>query len=298
MDWLLLSLISAAGFTAMTIVMKRTLEWHVNGAVAFNAVAALPQLGIGVVILALSPPDWSSAAVAIMLAAGLTQSTVWLLQGYAFNREKDISRIVPIIDSHPLLVLIIAVVALGEVLTPIMWIAALLVMAGVMIASRSQRLPGERRRLTRSFFAVLGAAVAMALVTVLFSIATAELSIVQMIGLSWVVASITNLIIARVAHAGHEMRRVLGSGRALRMVSLSQVAFTVALFSGIAALSLGPVSLVTAVMGTRPVMLLLWIAISGLRIRGVLTRRSEQGGIGFKWASASLVTAGVAVMAF
>jgi drug/metabolite transporter (DMT)-like permease len=298
MDWLLLSLISAVGFTAMTIVQKRTLERHVNGAVVFNAVAALPQLGSAVVILALWPPDWSSAAVAIMVAAGVGQATVWLLQGYAINRERDISRIVPVLDSHPLLVLIIAVVALGEVLTPIKWIAVLMVIAGAIIASRLQALPSEQLRLTRSFFAVLGAAVAMAVVTVLFKIASAELSILQVIGLAWVVSATINLIIARVTHVGHEMRRVLRSGRALRMVSLAQVGFVVAMFSGVAALSLGPVSLVTAVMGTRPVMLLLWVVISGFSVRDALRSRPEQGGMRFKWASACLVTAGVAVMAF
>jgi len=298
MDWVLLSLISAVGFTAMTIVQKRTLERHVNGAVVFNAVAALPQLGGAVVILALSPPDWSSAAVAIMLAAGVAQATVWLLQGYAINREKDISRIVPVLDSHPLLVLIIAIVALGEVLTPIKWIAVLMVIAGAIIASWHQALPGERVRLNRSLFAVLGAAVAMAVVTVLFKIASAELSIVQMVGLAWVVSAPIHLIIARVTHVGHEMRRVLGSGRALRMVSVTQVAFVVAIFSGVAALSLGPVSLATAIMGTRPVMLLLWVVISGLSVGNALRGRPEQGGMGIKWASASLVTVGVGVMAF
>ncbi len=57
MDWVLLSLLSAVAFTVLTIVQKRTLERHVNGAVVFNAVAALPQLAAAAVILLLSPPD-------------------------------------------------------------------------------------------------------------------------------------------------------------------------------------------------------------------------------------------------
>ena len=90
MDWVLLSLLSAVAFTVLTIVQKRALERHINGAAVFNGVAALPQVVVAAVILMLTPPDWTSTAVVIMLAAGVVQATVWLLQGYAINREVDI----------------------------------------------------------------------------------------------------------------------------------------------------------------------------------------------------------------
>lgn len=298
MDWVLLSLLSAVAFTALTIVQKRTLERHVNGAIVFNAVAALPQLGAAVVILLLSPPDWTSTAVLIMLAAGVVQASVWFLQGYAINREKDISRIVPVLDSHPLLVLIIAVLVLGEALTPLKWVAVMLVIAGAITASWHQALPGERIKVNRSFFAVLGAAVAMAVVTILFKLASTDLTIVQMVGLAWLVSAPIHLVMARTAHVGHEMRRVLGSIAAVRMIGITQVAFVIALFSGIAALTLGPVSLATAIMGTRPVMLLLWVVVSGWSVRDALRGKPEHGQMRTKWASASLVTVGVGVMAF
>lgn len=298
MDWVLLSLLSAVAFTVLTIVQKRTLERHVNGAVVFNAVAALPQLGAAVVILLLSPPDWTSTAVAIMLVAGVVQASVWFLQGYAINRETDISRIVPVLDSHPLLVLVIAVLVLGEALTPLKWVAVLMVIAGAITASWHQALPGERVKVNRSFFAVLGAAVAMAVVTVLFKLASAELTIVQMVGLAWLVSAPIHLLMGRVTHAGHEMRRVLGSVSAVRMIGVTQIMFVIAIFSGIAALTLGPVSLATAIMGTRPVMLLLWVVVSGFSVRDALRRKPEHGQMRSKWASASLVTVGVGAMAF
>jgi uncharacterized membrane protein len=298
MDWVLLSLLSAVAFTVLTIVQKRALERHINGAAVFNGVAALPQVVVAAVILMLTPPDWTSTAVVIMLAAGVVQATVWLLQGYAINREVDVSRIVPVLDSHPLLVLIIAVLVLGEALTPLKWVAVLMVIAGAITASWHQALPGERIRLNKSFFAVLGAAIAMAVVTVLFNVASADLSVVQMIGLAWMVSAPIHLIIARITHSGREMRKVLGSRDAMRMLSVTQVAFVIAIFSGTLALTLGPVSLATAIMGTRPVMLLLWVVVSGFSVRDALRHRPEHGGMKNKWAAASLVTVGVAVMAF
>ena len=158
MDWVLLSVLSVLGFTAMAVVQKRALDRYVAGAVPFNAIASLMQLSVAAVLLAIAPPDdWFSGAVLLMVAAGTLQALQWLLQLYALSRATDITRIIPIMDSFPLVVLIISVAILGEVLTPLKWIAVLFVIGGATLASLSQAIPGERVRLNRPFAAILGA---------------------------------------------------------------------------------------------------------------------------------------------
>jgi drug/metabolite transporter (DMT)-like permease len=298
MNWVLLSLVSAAAFTVLTVLQKRTLDRHIQGVVPFNAVAAIIQVSIASVLLLLSPTDWFSGPVLLMVGVGAIQAFIWLLQGYAINREADVSRIVPVLDSFPLLVLIIAVVFLGEVLTPVKWFAVLVVIAGVLLASWHQALPGERVRLNRSLVAIFGATVGMALLTVSFKVASADLSVMQMIGLSWLFAAPFHFIAASVTHSGSEVRRVLRSRPAFGMVGLTQVMILIALFSGLAALSIGPVSLTTAIMGTRPVMLVLWVLASGISFKRAASGTGPRKPLRARLASASLVTVGVGVMAF
>ena len=298
MDWVLLSLVSAVAFTGVTIVQKRTLDRHVRGAVPLNAVAALIQLSIAAVLLLLWPPDWLSGAVAIMVVVGVLQATMWLLQNYAINREADISRIVPVLDSFPLIVLIVAVVFLGEELTLVKWGAVLMVIGGATWASWHQALPGERVRFNRSFVAIVGATLVMAAMAVLFKVASADLSVMQMVGLSWLFAAPVHLLMARVTHAGAEMRRVFRSRPAIGMVSASQLGMVIAIFSGLAALAIGPVSLTSAVMATRPVMLVLWAMAAGLSLKGSAGSSGPRRPLRSRMASASLVTMGVGVMAF
>jgi drug/metabolite transporter (DMT)-like permease len=174
MDWVLLSLLSAMAFTTFTIIQKRTLDRHVSSPVTFYAIAASMQIAVAVVVLAVSLPHWLQAGVAVKVVVGLLQSAVQLLQGYAIKREIDISRIVPVLDSFPLFVIVIAIVFLGESLTPLKWAAALMVISGGFLASWHQALPGERVRLNRSLVAILGAAAAMAVMTVLVKVASAE----------------------------------------------------------------------------------------------------------------------------
>ena len=298
MEWVLLSVISVVGFTGMTVVQKRALDRYVNGAVTFNAVASMMQFAVAVVLIAIAPiDDWFSRGVLLMVAAGTLQALQWLLQLYALNRSTDVSRIVPIMDSFPLVVLIISVALLGEVLTPIKWFAVLLVVGGAILASLSQAIPGERVRFDRSFAAIMGAMLGMALLTVLFKLASEDLAITQMLGLAWLFAAPVHLIVARIAHAGADVGAALRSRAAVGSIGFTQLLMIVAFMAGLGAIMLGPLSLTTAIMGTRPVMLLLWFMASGFSVRKAL--RGQPGQSHRKqWASASLVTAGVGAMAF
>jgi len=297
MDWVLLSVLSVVCFTGMTVVQKRALDRYVPGAIPFNAVAALMQLSMAVVLLAIAPPDdWFSRGVLLMVAAGTVQALQWLLQLYALSRATDISRIIPIMDSFPLVVLIIAVVLLGEVLTPLKWIAVLFVIGGAILASLSQAIPGERVRLNRPFAAILGAMLGMAVLSILFKLASEDLAVTQMIGLAWLFAAPVHLIVARLAHAGDDVLAALRSRAAVGSVGLTQLMFLGAFLTGLAAITIGPLSLTTAIMGTRPLMLLLWFMASGFSLRKALRREPGQSRRK-EWASASLVTVGVGVMA-
>ena len=298
MNWVVLSLISAVAFTVVTIVQKRTLDRHVRGVVTFNASAAVMQVSVALVLLTLSPPNWFSSAIAIMMVVGLLQATVWLLQSYAISREADVSRIVPVLDSFPLLVLIIAVVFLGESLTPLKWIAVLMVIGGVTLASWHHALPGERVRFNRSFFAIVGAMIGMSLMAVLFKVASADLSVVQMVATAWLFAAPMHFAAMRLTNGGvNNVLAVFRSRSSFGWVALTQVGLVVAIFTGLTAITLGPLSLSTAIMSTRPVLLVLWVVASGLSFK-----RAASGGVGrgpmrSRMASASLVTVGVGAMA-
>ena len=299
MDWVLLSLVSAVAFTFVTLVQKRTLDRHVGSVVAFNATAAVMQVSIALVLITLAPPDdWFSSAVAVMMAVGVLQATLWFLQSYAIKRETDVSRIVPVLDSFPLLVLVIAVVFLGESLTPLKWGAVLMVIGGAMLASWHQALPGERVRINRSFVAIVGAMIAMSVMTVLFKVASADLSVVQLVALSWLFAAPVHFAAMRFSRGGVEsVVAVFRSRVSLRWVGLTQLGMVVAIFAGLAALSLGPVSLSTAIMSTRPVMLVLWALASGISFKRAASGGIARGPMRTRIASASLVSVGVGAMA-
>ena len=292
MDWVVLSLASAVAFTAYSVIQKRVLDRHVDGAVTFAALSCIPHALIASVILLATPPNWFSWPVLAMAFAGTLHAAIQLLSSYAFRRESDISRIVPIFDAYPLFVLIMAVLMLGESLTPLKAGAALLVTIGVMVASWHQSLPGARIKLNRSLLAILGAALAIATYSVLAKAAISEMSIWQMYAVSW---AFSVPVLAGMAWSVNRagVREALGSRPALFSTGVAQVVILFAFMVSFMAFERGPVSLSTAIMSTRPVLLLFWVAASGMSVRAVLGKREGRS----RWVSASFVTAGVGVMA-
>ena len=296
MDWVVLSFAAAVAFTAYSVIQKRVLDRHVDGAVTFSALACIPHGVIASVILLADPPNWFSWPVLAMAFAGTSHAAIQLLSAHAFRREADISRIVPIMDAFPLFVLVMAVVFLGEALTPLKAGAALLVTGGVMVASWHQSLPGARIKLNRSLVVILGAAFAMATYSVLAKAATGQMSILQLYAVSWTF-SIPWLMGTSLLRNPSGLHRALTSRPALISTGAAQAIILFAFLTALTAFELGPVSLSSAVMSTRPVLLLFWVVATGMSVRAVLDRRTSFGEARARWVSASLVTAGVGVMA-
>ena len=292
MDWVVLSLLAAVAFTAYSLVQKRVLDRYVDGAVTFAALACMPHALIASVILLADPPNWFSWPVLAMAFAGTSHAAIQLLSAHAFRREADISRIVPIMDAFPLFVLGMAIVFLGEALTPLKAGAALLVTGGVMAASWHQSLPGARIRLDRSLVVILGAAFFMATYSVLAKSATGQMSILQMYAVSWMFSA-PWLMGTSLWRNPSGLYTALTSRPALISTGLAQAIILFAFVVALKAFESGPVSLSSAIMSTRPVLLLFWVAASGMSVRAVLGRREGRS----RWVSASLVTAGVGAMA-
>lgn len=299
MNWVVFSLFSAVAFTAYSVAQKRTLDRHVRGPAAFSALACVMHGAVASVILFFAPPDWLSWSVAAVILAGSVHAGIQILTAYAFRREGDVTRIVPVLDAYPLFVLVLAVALLDESLTPIKWGAVGLVVAGVVIASQRQNPAGERLSLFNpSVIAVIGASVGIALYSVLAKMAMAMggMSILQIYAVSWLAALPWTFGAAWFADRA-QLKAALASPPALWGSGAAQAALFAAFITGFIAFESGPVSLSAALMSIRPVLLLLWVALGTISLRSMLSRPHVSGDGRARWASAGLVVLGAGGMA-
>ena len=298
MDWIGLSLLSAVSFSAYSIIQKRAFQRQTCGIFAFGFWGAMLHLVLAVVILTVNPlsVSWFSMPVLAMLAAGLLNVGFNLLVNKVVQQE-DVTRIVPVLDSYPVFIAVMAVVFLGESLTPIKWLAICLVVCGVLVASWHQALPGSRVRIGGPLFLLLVASFGIAVYSIVAKYALGHMSFWHAYAISSIASGPAFVGAVHAFRAWPQVQMAARRSGALATIWSAHGMIFLAFITGLWAFELGPVSLSSAIMATRPVMILAYVTLIGVLAPRVVAERNEGGAVLEKGGAATLVTVGIGVMA-
>ncbi len=255
-------------------------------------------LTMALVIWALNPlPETLEArTVARGLAVGVMWGAGAPLILWTLSRE-EVSRVAPIFQSYPLLVVIFAVILLGESLSVLESVAAALAIGGALLAG-VKRSDGGRLHLT-SALAYLGVAmVIVALAQVLLKTVTDDLSFwhataLRSAGMAAVLIPM-NLrpVIAR------DLEQFMRAPRASLALAIDAGAAATAMILITFAISAGPVSLVNAVASASPLFVFFGSVLLAHRTMLPLDETITRGVLTQKLLATSLVVAGLGLLAF
>jgi len=217
-----------------------------------------------VIIVAIVNP-FPSAALDVYvrgIGVGLMWGVSAPLMLWTLSRE-EVSRVTPISQSHPLLVVIFAVVLLGESLSLVESIAAALAIGGAILAALRLSEAG-RVRLSGSL-AYLGVAVVIiALAQILLKTVTDDLSFWHALALRSAGMSFMLLAINLRKDILVDLGRFMWSRRQSTVLAIDAGAATTSMALITFAIATGPVSLANAFASTTPLfvflasMLLVW----------------------------------------
>ncbi len=252
MDWSTLAALSAASVGAVSVMEKVIAERVVRDVRSMYLLIGLFNLPIGIIILLVSPLESSASllSVAIGLGGGLSQSMALMLIWLSLRTE-EVSRAIPVVQTFPIFVAILAATFLNESLGLMDWLAIVLVVMGAVVIS-AHRAPGRSVFLNRSFFLLLLASLAVAVSQVLSKEALDEMSRWNMLSLFMIALPLGFSVIALRRPFIREVSEVIRKPQSLSLVVADQVAALFGNFVRFAALAVGPVSLVSAVLATRP----------------------------------------------
>jgi len=300
MDWIIFSLVSAASISAYSIIQKYAFQRKFSSFVAFAFWGALFHLALSVAILVAKPLPlpWASLPILIVLAAGVLQAGFTLLMGKVIQGEGEISRIVPVVDTYPVFVAIFAVLLLKETFTPLKCLAMALVVSGAFLASWHQALPGSRVKLGNFFFLLLLVSLGMAIYSIATKYSLDYLSVWHVYALSWIASAPAVILAAHTLRAWPEVRLGASSIGSLVTTLSAHVMMLLSFVTGFMAFALGPVSLSSAIMASRPLMVLAYVTLMGIFLPKILAERTSKLAVAQKSLAASLVTMGIGVMAF
>lgn len=232
-------------------------------------------------------------------ARGLMVGLMWGVGAplilWTLNRE-EVSRVAPIFQSYPLLVVLFAVVLLGESLTGLESLAAALAIGGALLAAMKLSA-GGRVRLSSAIGYLAVAMVVISLAQVLLKTVTDDVSFwhataLRSAGMSAVLIPM-NLrpVIAR------DLGRFMTAPKSLLALGIDAGAASVAMILITFAISVGPVSLVNAVISAGPLFVFFGSTMVAWKTKLLLEETLTRGVIVQKLVASSMVVSGLALLA-
>ena len=291
------ALLSAATLGMVTVLDKRLASKDMPSLAAFYMGTLISLFGYATVALAISgiPDNISMDRLMAAIASGLFWggALAMMFLGYKFE---EASRASAIIHTFPVFVAVLAVAVLGETLIAGQWIAIISVVAGAFIISLRPTDGGGIVRLTRAFPILIGASLFTALALLTGKYALEELPV-------WFVDSLRSygMVVVFVflwrPGAFGELFRAVRNWRTFLLLFLAEFSLApLAVLLNVAAISLGPVSLVATLTATRPIFVFVYGTILSMPALKLLDEPLDRTTLAVKLVAIIMVVGGIVAL--
>ena len=262
MSWINLAILSAATWGVVNIIDSHLISKRMPSFQAFLLPVGIINLIYGWILFTLFPlpADITLRTILIAVASGILRVAAATIMLYTMRKE-EISRIIPITHTSPIFVAIMAIPLLGESLSYLKWLAIIIVAAGAVMISIKHSPSGTTTGLSKPLLLLFGSSLLFALADITSKYVLDYISFWNMTWLvtfclvgAFLLASVRPHIFRQVSHM---KQRNSTLGMILFNEALALVAVTL-LFWAIAG---GAVSLVSAIVGSRPIFVVVFALI-------------------------------------
>tara|TARA_Y100000588_G_scaffold235098_1_gene248670 strand:+ start:612 stop:1520 length:909 start_codon:yes stop_codon:yes gene_type:complete len=291
------ALLSAGTFGIVTVLDKRLASYNMPSLVAFYMGVMISLVGYATVAIIITgipqhlPPDRLISAI----VSGLCWGGALAMMFWGYKLE-EASRASAIIHTFPVFVAILAVVFLGETLGFGQWIAIFIVVSGAITISLWGASDGRLIRFNKGLPVLLGASLFTALALLTGKYALEELPL-------WFVYSLRNYGMATIflflwrPGAFRQLYIALTNKQTLIVLLLAEfILAPLAVMLNVAAIKLGPVSLVSTVTATRPVFVFIFGSILSISAIKLLDEPLEIKTLAVKLGAIIMIVAGIAAL--
>ena len=300
MSWLFVSLMGAAVMGLASISDKVVIHRYIKTPFTLILLVGIAQGAVG--IISLSITGIPSEATLVTSMSAISSGVLFSFSAIIFLRilyTQEVSRTIPITQSAPIFAALLAFLVLGENISPIQWGGIFIAVLGSALISL--RIDGDIHGifLHKSFYFLMLSAFLLGAANVVGKLALEELPLLYTHGLRMLALGLIFLSFGSRTESWIDVRSLFSKrSPAILLVIINEcITAQVGLITLLWSLSLGPVSLVSAVVGTRALFTVLYsMAITKLW-RGALGEETSTSSILTKLFSTGLITAGVVAIA-
>ncbi len=296
MNWINAAILSAAILGVVNIIDSHLLSKRMPGLWAFLLPVGIIHLIYGALLFTLFPLSRGVGIWPVLAAIGSailrTSAVIIMLDSL---RREEVAQVIPIVYTYPIFVAIMAVPLLGESLNYLEWLAIVIVVLGAVMVSVSQSSSGSigwQRKLLLLFSASLLFAAA----DVASKYALAYISFWNMF---WLTAFCMSGIFLLVSVRPHIIKQLLSMKQrnsAMGLLAFNETLAPAGMVLSFWALERGPVSLVSTIIGSRPMFVLIAAIILSRLLPTFLRWRSGKGLLALRLAATAMIVGGIALI--
>jgi len=297
MVWFTAAITAAAIMGVIAIFDSHLLTKRFPSLRSFILPVGILQLVIGIIFMGIYPLPQGVDTIALVVAfgSGVIRGIGALLMLNTM-RSGEISRIIPVVNTFPIFVAILAVPLLGETLGVQDWLGILMTVGGaVLISVRFGARKGEGR-LLKSFSVLLGASLLMGIANTGSKYALDYMSSWNMYSVNAICLGTVFLLFSLRPSILRELRDINDRGKALGLLIFNECLVIPGILLYFWAMERGPVSLVSTISSARPAFVFIFVLILSRIFPKVLDERLTRSTIIIKIASIGLVIGGVALI--
>lgn len=261
-DWVSIAVLSALVLGMVNIIDSHLISRRLPSFRAYMLLMGCVVLALGLILIYLFPlpKDLGAWPLMVAIASGILRTTSLAILLYTLKRE-EVSRVIPVVNTYPVFVAIMAIPLLGEMLDYRQWLAIIIVVAGVVMVSVRRSQGNSMTWLGKTFFLLFGSSLLMAMADVAAKYALMHVSSWNMYCITHFCISGIFLLIALRPQVLRELNNSKKSISSIIIVIVNEILAVIGVVLLFSAMQRGPVSLVSTIFSSRPIFVFIYAFI-------------------------------------
>lgn len=296
-DWVPVAVLGTVTLGVVNVIDSHLIARRLPSLRAFLLPASAVVLVWTLIIMILEPlpAGVSAGALGAAVGSGIIRAVgiALLLNAY---RSEEVSLAVPLYHTYPVFVVLMAAPLLGETLAPSQWLAVGVIVFGTLLIAVRRGTDGFRWKL-RPLLLLLTAAALNAGADVAGKYALGEISFWNMYWIGSACLVVMYFAFALRRSVLRELAALPRPGRLGAFIVFNETLAMVGILLVYQAMASGPVSLVSAITGARPIFVFLLVLLTNRLIPGALLRQdTSRRAMLYRLAATVAIGGGIALI--
>jgi drug/metabolite transporter (DMT)-like permease len=297
-DWVSLAIMAAVAIALVNILDSHLITKRMPGLRAFLIPVSIGFFTYSLITSLLFPlPEGIEARpVLVAVGSGVLRAASILILLYTLKTE-EVSRAVPIFHTFPVFVAILAVPLLGETLGYLQWLAIIVIVSGSVIVSAKRGEGGITTWLGKPFFLLFIASLLIAVANIASKYALDYMSFWNVYWISTFCMSSIYLLFSLRPTVIRQLINMPGRNPALALIALNETLAMTGMLLAFWAMETGPVSLVSTITGSRPIIVFfLALVINRFLPKSLITEPAGRGSMVVRLIATLMIAGGIAII--